>query len=276
VPTRRATLARVIRAVDAPPTLFESASFQTDVLRALDPELSVLRYGRRWRLSTPQMYEARWLWGKLGFESSRIAEAVRYDAVRHDFVITPGAEEVGTFTHYVLDTTNQYLLFEERPPDIKRQSFLGAFKELLETTENEVRLTVEPVYDPSDFASWLTTVERVTRFRAALRLPNPNWDQRYEAIRAVMEPTKAGHLAIELRPADAESGLDAKGTPIEDFADFAAQGYGTTKASGQVGESRKFWDSGRRARGDDMTVEPGEASPSIVQRMVSIIQRLVP
>jgi hypothetical protein len=124
MPNRRVTLMRISRQVGADEEV--ARNFAQDIVAALDPGVSTTRYSRTWRLSQPQLTENNdVLWGKIGFVRQRDESAVRYDEDQHDFVTIPGTLGHGSFCYYALDLRTRHLLFEERRPDIRRNSFAG-------------------------------------------------------------------------------------------------------------------------------------------------------
>ena len=240
---------RVVSDLKTPRTLFEHSTFRENVLQALDPDIVVDRYNRAWRLSQPQILEDRWLWGRLGFALQRAHAAVVYNEETHDFELIPGEERRGTISHYVLDLESQYMLFEEVRPEIRRQSFVGAMESILGRTKAEVRLTVEEVYDGEAFSEWVKRVDRITRFRATFRRPNPDWDPRFEELRKVVEDTNADTVSLEASKSSSEDqGLVIHGTILEEVAEHAAEGYGDAKATGKIDDKFKYFDSRRNPK----------------------------
>lgn len=272
MPERRLTLLKVNRQEDAPQSLFER-NFRHDIQAALNPEYSVTRYNRVWRLSAPQVVDGRWLWAKLGFQTSP-DESVEYDEALHDFVSVPGSRGRGNYSLFVLDLETQFLLFEERPPDIKRNSFRGALNGILRLTDMEFRFTADFVGDEERFERWLAQVDAVTRFYVALRRPNPDWDPRFEEVEKVMESSHAARLTVEARPPEEES-LQIKDTPLEAFAEYAGQGYGHVRASGKSGNKKRFFDSERNLRGATVEVAKDEEPRSVVQRIISTMLDII-
>src|SRR5262245_58427578 len=105
-------------------------TFAEDLLAALDPQHEVTRYNRLWKLSRPRQ-EQGYMVGKLGFVRTSPAAETRYDEALEDFVTDTALANEGSFSMFVVDTAREIIAFEERPPNIWRQSFLGAFRGLL-------------------------------------------------------------------------------------------------------------------------------------------------
>ena len=197
---------RILRGIDDGGAERELFDFRSSIAVALDPELSVTRYNRTWRLSRPHQVGTGGLWGKLGFLRNRGESAVEYNESTHDFITIPGTAGHGSFAYYVVDLESQYLLFEERSPDIKRNSFAGASRSLLVQTADAENLSAEFVPDVESFDDWISNTDRVTRFFTSMRQANPNWTGRPRAVRDLMEETRSARISVEARAArDGES-----------------------------------------------------------------------
>lgn len=250
--SRTITLARLTRR-PGQISLFED-DLGTDIRRSVSSALQVERYGRRWRFSravplapgSPGVARERvdqdseLLAGKLGFERLTATEAVRYDPDREDYVTELKPSEVANFCHFVIDLGEHYIAFEERPPDIQRRSFIGAFQALLQ--QAALGLSIDLVADSSSFTEWLQEV-RLVRFSTRARRPNPTYRDDVQDIRAVIEGTGADEVVLDARVdeevADAE--LTVTDSVIAEAVLHAEDGYGTFSAIGiQQGRRRTF------------------------------------
>jgi hypothetical protein len=271
---RHLALFRLLRDENLPASLWEPQEFRETVEGALDPEIQVLRYRRVWRLSAPHVIENRWLWGKLGFQQSVSAESTYYDDTNHDFVTRAGAAEAAFFSHYVLDLENQYMLFELRPPDIRMQSFAGAFQAILDESIGN-RLQLEPVPDTSEFFEWLREVDSVTSLHISLRRANPNFDGRPEGIRSLLEATNAARLDIDAKSGSPDQPLQVENTDLATYVEYAGDGYGAIRAQGRQGDKVRAYSSSRNVVQEEMETADLEDSQSIVRRIIEALQSLI-
>lgn len=242
--------------------------FQTDVLAALSPDASVTRHGREWRLSKPK-YRSGLISGKLGFARPQRLEGLRYDEEAKDFVVETSAAEQGNFAFYVIDVKSQVLAFETRLPDIKRQSFLGAFKKILAT--GDYRFEVDLLSDERDFERWLSEVDVVTNFRIAIRPPNPSSSQRAEEVRKLIEETNADSVILEAKASE-DDGLEVKDSLLGAAAEHAARGNGTFKLTALKGTARRFYNSAHKLVTAQVTIRRDDDEASIVRKLADALR----
>lgn len=236
-------------------------SFLLDITAAIDPHLHVTRYSKTWRLSRPATLEDRFVLGKLGFVRTAPAAETTYDEEREDFVTTLGVANEGSFSMFVIDATREILAFEERPPDIKQQAFLGAFRRLLE--EARFDASVELLTDPRDFAEWVATVERVVRVRAVVHDPNPGWNEDAGALREIVEQAAAERAEV-VAVAPEGGSLNAMAPWIEGALDqIAEHGQGQLAAVGIEGEARVRWRSGKVLRSATIRDEDADSPEGV-------------
>ena len=221
-------------------------SFAEDIALAIDPHHQVTRYRKSWRFSRPTTLEAKYVAAKLGFVRTTSAAETTYDEDLENFVTTVGVANEGSFSMFVIDVDHEVLAFEERLPDINQQAFLGAFRRLL--GEAGFRATVELLTDPSDFAEWAHSVDRVIRVRAVVFAPNPGWNEDAGALRDIVEQAGAERAeVVAVAPQDGALDPDAQwiGGALSQIADH---GEGKLTAVGVERETRVKWRSGRRLR----------------------------
>jgi hypothetical protein len=225
------------------PRLFDR-SFADDMFEALDPHRTAGRYQRTWRFSRPVVLEGGYIAGKLGFVRTHPAAETTYDEEGLDFVEREGVATEGSFSMFVIDSQREIIAFEERPPDIELQSFLGAFKKLLIAAD--FRASVELLSDPRAFGEWAQTVERITRVRAVVHPPNPGWNEDAGALREIVEQANAERAEV-VAVAPPESSIDPAAQWIEGaLTHIAEHGQGKVTAIGVNGERRDRWQSGER------------------------------
>jgi hypothetical protein len=224
------------------PRLFDR-TFHDDIFEALNPRHTVTRYNRTWRFSRPHD-RGVFIDGKLGFVRRTHAEGVEYDEDRQDFVTTEAIASQGSVSFFAIDTEREILAFEERPPAIRRQSFLGNFRALL--SEADFRSTVVLLRDPSEYAGFVATVDRVSRVRAVVFAPNPGWREDAENLRQIVEQARAKRAEVVATAAPGES-LDPHAEWIDGaLGQIAEHGEGNLKATGYRNGQKRTWTFGAR------------------------------
>ena len=213
-------------------TLFQR-DLESDIKEVINPEeKTVERYGRPWRFSQPKI-KNNYLFGKLGYIASGMETKPFYDEERHDFIQQTIDTPQTKFVFWVFDLLKQILAFEIKPPDIKYQSFRGAFNGFL-LKRPELGLVIEDFLETSRFKAWAEEVERVTLFKATLRLPNPNWSKVPKIIQDIIRKTKADKGKIELnKDKDSIDSLNINETIIEDAVAYGEHGYSDIYARGE-------------------------------------------
>lgn len=236
-------------------------SFGEDFLEAVQPGGSVTRYHRTWRFSRPRLTQSQFIRGKLGFVQLGEEEIADYDEKLQDFVTRKSVARQAHYSHFVADTDTEILAFEERQPDIRRQSFLGAFRGLIALADFEA--DVELLSDASSFPEWASKVDRVTRVRAVVHRPNPGYAEDAHAIRDLIEQSGAETVEVLAKPAPGAS-LDPTAEWIQGaLTQVSEHGQGTVAATGQRGESLTQWISERRVRMESIEEEASEESNTI-------------
>lgn len=233
-------------------TLFQR-DFKTDIQEVINPEeKTVERYGRPWRFSQPKTSND-YLSGKLGYIASGTETKPFYDEEHHDFVQQTVDTPLTNFVLWTLDLSKQILAFEIKPPDIKYQSFRGAFNGFI-MKRSELGFEIEDFLETSTFLAWANEVKRVTLFKAKLRLPNPNWSKVPTSIQDFIRKTEADRGTIELiKDRDSADSLNTKDTIIEDAVTYAEYGYSDIYARGEKGE--RTFDSRRDSPSDQTDVD---------------------
>ena len=225
--------------------LFDT-DFHHDLLAALIPAQHVTRYHRDWRFSRPTEIGTDFITGKLGFVRRAPTAATTYDDAIQDFVTTQALADEGSFTMYAVDTNREVVAFEDRPPDIRRQSFVGAFRALLD--ENDFPAAVEPLTDPNDFDRWAASVDRVVRVRAVVHSPNPEWHAGAELVRRIVQESAAERAEV-VAVARPDTGLDARAPWIDGaLQQVAEHGQGKVSATGVARGIKTTWESWTRLR----------------------------
>jgi hypothetical protein len=221
--------------------------FAHDLLAALNPHLDpdrhVTRYGREWKLSRPKE-EAGFIVGKLGFVRTSPTAEMRYDDTIEDFVTDESYASQGSVSMFVVDAQREIMAFEERLPDIKCQSFLGAFRPLLH--QDDPRWSVQLLPDPTEFDEFIRSVDSIQRIRAVVRRPNPGFLDDAKNFEDVITQTHAERAEI-VAVAPRGEGLNPTAPWVKGaLAQITEQGKGSLTASGIKEGRRRTWKFGTR------------------------------
>jgi hypothetical protein len=229
-------------------------SFADDILAALDPRNSVERYRRRWRASRPRL-EDGFIVGKLGFVRTAAAAQTRYDEEQEDFVTAEAVATEGSFSMFAIDTATEILAFEERPNFIRRQSFLGAFRGLLQVADFQASVTLLP--DPTEFREFVASVDRLQRIRAVVFAPNPGFREDARNFEEIIESANAQRAEV-VAVAKRDESLNPEAPWVSGALDqISTDGKGTLKATGVRQGHKRSWTIGARLQVDVITDEDG-------------------
>jgi hypothetical protein len=226
-------------------TLFQAVHEFAEALQgAVNPETAVSRYGRIWRVSQP-VHRDRFFLGKLGFMSSGTETIPYYDEKRKDFIEQAVSAKRGHYVQWAIDLSTQIIAFETKPPDIKYQSFIGAFVGLL-NERADIGLTMERIVESDRFFEWAKQIDRLTRFTAKLRTPNPNFARRPRIVRELLEDTNGDSAKVEISKSKESSEALKTEKTIRDLVKYGEEGYSTVIAHGFKDGSPKVFDSKRK------------------------------
>ncbi len=218
--------------------------FENIIKEAINPDEIIDRYHRLWRVSKPLIKDG-YLVGKLGFMSSTSETRTYYDDTRKDFIEKSVDLRQGHYVQWAIDLNSQIMGFEIKLPDIRYQSVIGAFKDILDKRP-DIGLTIEHIVESSQFYEWANKLDRVTKFAANLRRPNPDYSSRTKIIEELLELTNGDYAKVEIsKEKGSDDSLDTEKT-IRDLVDYGEQGYSTIVASGQKKGKSKHFDSRRR------------------------------
>lgn len=253
-------------------TIFQH-DFETDIQEVINPdEKSVERYGRPWRFSQPKISNG-YLYGKLGYVASGTETKPFYDEDRHDFIRQIIDTPLTNFVLWTLSFSEQILAFEIKPPDIKYQSFRGAFKGFL-MKRPELGLVIEDFLEKSTFKAWANEVKRVTLFKATLRLPNPNWSKVPIGIQNIIRKTEADKGKIELvKNKDSADSLNTNDTIIEDAVTYGEYGYSDIYARGEKGE--RTFDSRKDSPSDQIDIDKDINDDAKAERITDMLKKFI-
>lgn len=225
-------------------TLFRSLSrdgFADDVKQVISPDVVTTRYGRTWRLSQPKIIEDNYFVGKLGFISSATEKKTYYDEKQKDFIEQAIDSRQGHFVQWAIDLSTQMIAFETKPPDIRFQSFVGAFKDLLDE-RSDIGLTLEQILESAKFFEWVKKLDRISKFTASMRAPNPDFASRPQIVIELLEKTNADSAKVELKSGRS---LNTENT-IHDLVEYGEDGYSTIVAHGEKNGQQRIFDSRRK------------------------------
>jgi len=227
-------------------TMFQVLSrFENNIKEVLNPDKTVTRYGRTWRLSQPKIYEDNFFVGKLGYISSGTEKRTDYDEEKKDFIELSIDSRQVHYVRWVIDLSTHLIAFETKPPDIEYQSFVGAMKLIL-YARPDIGLTIEGIIEPAKFFEWVEDIEIVTKFTASLRAPNPNYENRPKVIQQLLRDTNADFAKLEVsKEKGSMETLDTDKT-IREVVTYGEEGYATIVAHGLKNGDQKLFNSKRK------------------------------
>lgn len=252
----------------------EGISVLSGIQRALDPSKKVERYRRAWRVSKLEVQSGA-LCGKLGFCRKRTMEETFFDEEAADFVSMEMDSREGVISHFVILPTQQtkaVLAFEQKLPDIRQQSFLGAFKKFLE--DEWAGYSVEPMMVELEFRSWLEKMERVIQFQGVFRRPNPQWTPRTEQIRETIEDTGAEQIKLEARVPEYES-LKVGSSILGGIVEHAEGGHGKYSARGSRQGGEYLYKAGKAQVIEEISEAPTDGQTDIFRKLLEVVKRVL-
>lgn len=251
-------------------------NIRNELLRALDPALKVERYRRVWRISKLED-KGGYLCGKLGFFKSKLTEEMYYDEKIADFVTLERDSREGALSCFVLYTPNKehreaILAFEEHPPDIRRQSFIGAFSNFLLKARSPYE--VQSARHEIKFVTWLAEMERIIEFSGTFRKPNPRWHPRTQQVQDIIEQTNANRMKIVAKADKNSEGLMVGESILGGIVEHTQEGrYGVFKAKGISNGSEFTYYKGSSEINEVIVEEDGDSIDNIYQKIIGVIQK---
>jgi len=251
------------------------SDFKADIQKVIDPEeRSVKRYGRPWRFSQPKISD-EYIFGKLGFIASGVETKPFYDEKKLDFIQQTIDTPLTNFALFAIDLSNHILAFEIKPPDIKYQSFRGAFEKFL-SLHPSLNLEIEDFVEREKFIAWVDDVERITLFKATLRIPNPHWAGHPKWIQDFLRNTGADKGKIELdKSKDSTGSLKTKQTIIEDAVKYGEDGYSDIFARGEKGQRPVIFDSRKSSPSDEVVVAKDITDESKLKHITDLLNKFI-
>jgi hypothetical protein len=235
-------------------------SFADDIFEVLDPRHHATRYGRRWRVSRPRL-EDGFVVGKDGFVRTSPTPETRYDEELEDFVTDEAMANEGSFSMFAIDTATEIMAFEERLPAIRRQSFLGAFKGLLNHADFRASVTVLP--DPTEFGEFVRSVDRLQRIRAVVFAPNPQYKQGAKNFEEIIDSANAQRAEV-VAVARPDESLNPDADWVQGALDqISSDGKGTLKASGIRNGHKSVWSLGAKLLIDVITEDDAQSPEGV-------------
>ena len=201
--------------------------------------------------------------------------AVIYDDEAEDYVPVEGTSGQGAFSYYLLDRNTQYLLFQQTS-EIRPGSFAGALRKILDETYDDFVFTADFVTDAEAWSEWLADAERIDRLFVSVRKPNPSWDDRFEAVKTLVEESKAARVSVEAIAAKDGESLEVTGTDLDAFVEYANEGYGEIRARGEtVGGRRTEFDSKNAIRTRLVELTSADTLQGIYEKFRSVLTALL-
>jgi len=256
-----------------PQTTIYQRGYEQDIREVLNPDRTISRYGRTWRISKPIEYKENYYVGKLGFMSLASEKKTYYDEKQKDFIEQAINSKQGHYVHWVIDLSTHLIAFDTKPPDIRYYSFIGAFKDLLDLYP-DYNLTVEKILESSKFYEWAKTVDRITEFTANLRAPNPNFESRPKIIIDLLKDTNADFAKIRIsKEKGSGESLNTENT-IKDLVKYGEDGYSTIVARGMLktGKSKEY-DSKREVPTDRVDIPSDATKEKVWDYIIETLKR---
>jgi hypothetical protein len=228
-------------------SLFDKHDFKTSINRAIDPDLKLSpRYGRTWRFSLPQESDG-YLIGQFGFISAGTEQRPDYDEKLKSFIRKTVDTKILTYSLWAIDLNYQILAFEIRPPDIKYQTFVGNFQDFLDAKPG-INLKIGKVVETERFIEWVAKVDKVIKFSATLRPPNPNYSSHPDFFSELLEQTNADQAKLEFtKDKNTNESLNTEqGKTLQAIVEYGKVGYSTIVARGYKKDQPKYFDSRKR------------------------------
>jgi hypothetical protein len=222
--------------------------------------------------------------GKLGFEGTSERQRFVYDQNKHDFEEALTPVEQGNFVLYTLDVGTQIVAFEERLPDIPRDTFVRMMTRFLDMAGTSFEINL--ISDDTTFAAWLERVNVVTSFRAEVQRPNPTSDAHTREVRRIIDEIAADSLQLDAarhisaedtERGDAE-GLKVGGTLLQSVADYASLGNGDFRTEGfevvQGTARRRTFSSESRRLLEYLEIASTDSESDLVVKLVDLVRRV--
>lgn len=252
----------------------EDTTLRQDLHRILDPSSKIKRYSRVWRVSRLEE-KGDFLCARMGFSKSRLAEETFYDEQAADFVTLEHDSHEGSVSCFVLylppDKPDEAVLaFEEQPPDIRRQSFMGAFAKFLADAHSGY--AVESIRREVDFIAWLDQMERITEFTGTFRRPNPRWRPRTEQVEEIITSTHAYKMKLTAEVEDGQDSLDIAETILGGIVEHSKYGYGDYSAKGAVSGSEFDYRHGAAEHIHQIYEEASDTAEDIFDKLAAVVR----
>jgi hypothetical protein len=250
--------------------------FKKAIQIVVDPDVKVTpRYNRTWRFSQPKIID-EFLVGKFGFVSSGVEQVGDYDDKIKDFFVKDMDSKKPTISFWAIDLSSQIMAFEVKPPDIKYQSFISNFKSFL-NEKPDINLGLERVIETAKFIEWVENVDRVTKFTATLRPPNPNYSKHPQILSELLEETNADQATVEFtkQKGACDSLNTEKDKTIQKLVDYGKVGYSIIVARGIKKNKTKIYDSRKRTPLETIEIPKGIDDDSRWGRIIDSIRSFI-
>jgi hypothetical protein len=252
-----------------------TGDIRKDLIAALDPTAKVERYRRVWRISKLEVC-GDFLCGRLGFSKSKMTEETFYDEKESDFVTLERDSREGAVSCFVLHApkngpSEAVLAFEEQPPDIRRQSFIGAFSKFLSDAQSGYE--VESIREDIEFLSWLDQMDRIIDFSGTFNRPNPQWRPRTQEVQEIIEQTRASKMKLVAKASSTGEGLDVAESILGGIVEHAKGGYGDYTARGVQGESEFNYRHGSSEIIEEIIEDVSARAHDVFQKLMDLVLR---
>jgi hypothetical protein len=228
------------------------------------------RYGRVWRLGRVNDVDLDGiplLVGVFGFEGADAETAVWDEAARDWRHSTyPRGETVS----FAIRLDNLQIAFQVRPGVIDPGPFVSAFVALLdEESPSGRRWDIQTGLANQPYGEWRKTVRRVTRAKAQLVLPNPNFRGRPK-IERMFTDFQLDHTRVDMTfRADAET--SAVDEVVDQLVDHAERGYGSAEVVGERSDTHETTTFRTDGSDDVVEVEAEDDGVATSSGLVSVL-----
>lgn len=251
--------------------------FEKAIRTIVDPNTKLAsRYNRNWRFSQPETREG-FLTGQFGFVTVETAQQGDYDEELQKFVSKPLDSKQPIYSLWAIDLESQILGFEIKDPYIKYQSFVGNFQDFL-NARRDISLAIEKVFEKSKFIEWAGNVDRVTKFTAILRPPNPTYSKNPDDLaRKLLQEPNADQAKVEFtkQKGSSDSLNTEEGKTIQNLVEYGSVGYSTVVARGLKNNKLKLFDSRKRIPIETEDVPKGLDDNSKLVRIMNLIRKFL-
>lgn len=239
---------------------------------SINPEITTTRYNKIWRFSLPQLHNKSFLIGKLGYTAIGVEKKTYYDEIKKDFIEQAVDSRLVSYSRWAIHLPTQLMAFEVKPNDIRYTAFINAFKDILDNS-SDIGLTIEHMVQSAKFYEWANEIDKITRFAAHLRRPNPRFVKRTDALEVLLEKPNADSATVIINKSkESEDSLNLEDT-IHDLVEYGEEGYSTITARGFKSGAPKQFDSRKETPSERIDIPPETPSDKIFGYIIEALRK---